>query len=556
MKLLDWLEFIGFRLPGSKRRAALRSAWTRPGDADGWGSSWYFDQIRKRVNPAAVVDEKTWSDLEFPRFFKAIDTTISLIGRQYLFAQLRIYEYEKAELDDRHHTYEVLQGNRELRENIQLALRPLELDSAAYIADLLIGPEPKRVPHGQLVLPWMLLTLVAVGSALAHLIPLWLCAVPLAINVIISIKISAQLGHNVDALLGLARMLGAAKRICAVRGAVKFSLLDRLVSEAQKREVLRSQIKSLAALAAVQSLYFVGGFAVAANLLFLWKLALYVRSVDRFAVSRAEWLSTFEMIGAMDASIAVASFLCRYPKHCRPDTGDSTIAIDNGYHAFISNPVRNSINLANRSALVTGSNMTGKTTFIKMVAMNAVLGHTLGICLADRATLPRSPVRALIRGDQSVAEGKSRYFAEAQSIRDFIAEAATGACRIFILDEPFSGTNTVERIAVAKAVLRAIGTRAQVLVTTHDVELQHLLGVQFELFHFQENPAVEGFFDHELHSGASTQRNAIRVLERLGYPASIIEEALATVVAIDAPKMPSGDVAPPSRNHSDGPGVA
>ena len=376
----------------------MRSAWTHPGDADGWSAGWYFDQIRKRLNPAAVVDEKTWSDLEFPRFFKDIDTTASLIGRQYLFAQLRIYEYEKAKLDERHHGYDILQGNRELRENIQLALGPLELDSAAYIADLLIGPEPKRVPHGQLVLPWMLLTIVAVGSALAHLIPLWLCAVPLAINIIISIKISAQLGHNVDALLGLARMLGAAKRISAVRGAVKFAPLDRLVSEAQKREVLRSQIKSLAALETVQS-SFVGGLAVAANLLFLLKLALYTRSIDRFAGSRAEWLSTFELIGSVDASIAVASFLCRYPKHCRPGTSDATIAIENGYHAFISNPVRNSINLANRSALVTGSNMTGKTTFIKMVAMNAILGHTLGICLADRATLPRSPVRALIRGD-------------------------------------------------------------------------------------------------------------------------------------------------------------
>ena len=541
MKLLDGLfAFAGTLLPGSKQRAALRSAWTHPGDADGWSASWYFDQIRKRLSPAAVVDEKTWSDLEFPRFFKAIDTTVSLIGRQYLFAQLRIYEYEAAELDDRRHIYDVLQSNRELREHIQLALRPLELNSAAYIADLLTGPEPKRVPHGQLVLPWMLLTIVAVGSALAHLIPFWLCAVPLAINVIISIRISAQLGHNVDALLGLARMLGAAKRISAVRGAVKFSLLDRLASEAQKREVLRSQIKSLAALVAVQSLNVVGGFVVAANLLFLLKLALYVRSIDRFAGSRAEWLSTFELIGAVDASIAVAGFLCRYPKNCRPDTSDSTIAIENGYHAFISNPVKNSINLANRSALVTGSNMTGKTTFIKMVAMNAILGHTLGICLADRATLPRSPVRALVRGEQSVAEGKSRYFAEAQAILDFIAEAATGACRIFILDEPFSGTNTVERIAVAKAVLRAIGTSAQVLVTTHDVELQHLLGVQFELFHFQENPAVEGFFDHQLHSGASTQRNAIRVLERLGYPASIIAEALATVGAVDAPRMPPG----------------
>ena len=95
MKLLDGLfAFAGMLLPGSKRRAALRSAWTHPGDADGWSASWYFDQIRKRLNPAAVVDETTWSDLEFPRFFKAIDTTVSLIGRQYLFAQLRIYFQE------------------------------------------------------------------------------------------------------------------------------------------------------------------------------------------------------------------------------------------------------------------------------------------------------------------------------------------------------------------------------------------------------------------------------------------------------------------------------
>jgi hypothetical protein len=88
MKLLDALAFIGLQLPGLKRRAALRSAWTHPGDADGWSASWYFDQIRKRLNPAAVVDEKTWSDLEFPRFFKAIDSTISLIGRAISFRSI------------------------------------------------------------------------------------------------------------------------------------------------------------------------------------------------------------------------------------------------------------------------------------------------------------------------------------------------------------------------------------------------------------------------------------------------------------------------------------
>ncbi|HEY6457644.1 MAG TPA: hypothetical protein VIY90_20395 [Steroidobacteraceae bacterium] len=523
--------------PALLRRARLRARWAQPGDASGWGASWYFDLLRERLSTAAVVDDKTWSDLEFPRFFTAIDTTISVVGRQYLFARLRAYEYDKAELDERHHACGVLQSDQALREHIQLTLRPLETDPSAFIADLLLGPQPRPVPYGKLLLPWTLLSVVTVAAALAQLLPIGLCAVPLVINISIAMKIDAKLGRNVDALMGLARLLGVANRIARARSEGSFALLRRLVAETEKRKKLKAQIKWLAALERTRSIELIGGLAVTLNLLFLLKFALYARSIERFTRSRAEWLSTFELVGALDASIAVANFLCRYPDHCRPGVSHSALAIENGYHPFIAKPVKNSLRLESRSALITGSNMTGKTTFIKMIAINAILGHTLGICLADQATLPPSPVRALIRGDQSVAEGKSRYFAEAEAIHDFIVESTSGACRIFILDEPFSGTNTLERIAIAKAVLRAIGANAQVLVTTHDVELQHLLGVRFELYYFQEDPAVEGFFDHQLHSGASTQRNAIRVLERLGYPAEIIAEALATV-ARDPPDTP------------------
>ena len=193
----------------------------------------------------------------------------------------------------------------------------------------------------------------------------------------------------------------------------------------------------------------------------------------------------------------------------------------------------NSIALVNESALVTGSNMAGKTSFIKMVATNIILGHTLGICLAESARIPRSRVMALIRGDQSVSTGKSRYFAEAEGLRNFIAEALQGECRIFVIDEPFSGTNTAERVAAATAVLDAIALNSQVLVTTHDVELQHQLSGRFKLFHFQEDPAVEHFFDYRLRAGAGIQRNAIRVLERLGFPSDIIARALVLVSSID-----------------------
>jgi MutS domain V len=532
---INWLIALADRLlPRRKRRAALRARWGLPGDKDGSGAGWYFDLTRQQANRAGVVDDKTWSDLEFPRLFRVIDTTITPIGRQYLFERLRTHEYATEEMDRRLHAYDVLGSKRKLREDIQLALQQLNIDSAAYIADLLLGPEPERLRQSGLVVPCMLLAIGAIILAIAHLVPVWLWLIPIAINVTINFRVDAKLGQNVDALLECGRMLGVAHRIAAVRSDGSFEYLSRLKSEAGARKGLQSQVTWLAELDRIRSIPVLGGVVEIVNSFFLLKLAIYTRSIERFSRSRAQWVSTFQLIGAVDASIAVANFLCRHPVHCRPSVvGEHEIRIENGYHALISKPVGNSIELVNRSALVTGSNMTGKTTFIKMIAMNVVLGHTLGICLADQATLPRSPVRALVRGDQAVETGKSRYFAEAEAIRDFIDESAAGDCSIFILDEPFSGTNTVERIAIGKAVLSAISANAQILVTTHDVELQHLLGDRFELFYFQEDPTVESFFDHRLHSGASTQRNAIRVLERLGYPTAIIAEALATVAAVE-----------------------
>ena len=75
-------------------------------------------------------------------------------------------------------------------------------------------------------------------------------------------------------------------------------------------------------------------------------------------------------------------------------------------------------------------------------------------------------------------------------------------------------------------MLDSLSSNAQVLVTTHDVELQALLGERFELFHFREDPNVEGFFDYRLRPGRATERNAIRLLARLGFPDDIVQSAL------------------------------
>jgi len=102
-----------------------------------------------------------------------------------------------------------------------------------------------------------------------------------------------------------------------------------------------------------------------------------------------------------------------------------------------------------------------------------------------------------------------------------------GDLTVFVIDELFNGTNTVERIAAARAVLESLCRNALVLATTHDVELQDCLVNHYELYHFQEEPEVEGFFDYRLRRGAATDRNAIKLLQRMGFSDDVVANAMA-----------------------------
>jgi hypothetical protein len=522
--LSTWLNrFISSAIPRLRHRAQFRSAWgQQTQDSDGWLASRSFDLLRTQSN-AEWVDDRTWEDLELPRIFAELNSTITPIGRQYLYKQLRRYEFDDNTSRRRMSDYQTLISNSLLREQLQLALKPLEVDATANIADMILGPPPEKPRYCGLINTWSVLCLLVLIATLTLSLSLWIVGFVLGVNAFTLLIISSKYARNAQILVACSSMLGVADKLATISTDKHLSPLGQLVSEGPKRAAIRGDVWWLTLLAGNAAL---SGIALAAELLFLAKIVSYCRTVDKFVRSRPAWVSTFELIGAIDAYIAVANYLHRTPTYCRPEISTrALISIESGCHPLLSRPVRHSITLDGRSALVTGSNMAGKTTFVKMVGTNILFGHTLGFCLASSATIPRSGVMTSIRGGQSVESGKSRYFSEVEAIRDFIDSASRGECGVFIIDEIFSGTNTTERVAAAMAVLLAISQRAQVLATTHDVELQPLLADQFDPFYFQENPAIPGFFDYKLHIGVSTERNAIRVLERLGFPAAIIQEA-------------------------------
>ena len=517
---LDFVLHILSPRRGALRR--LRGKWGAPGEKGGNLASRYFDLTRAAA-PSQVVDDKTWVDLEFPRIFAELDTTETPLGSQYLYHQLRTYVESRETLAERLATCEALRSEAALREEIQLRLARLDGDANAQLAGFLFG-KPPSVERALRLAPWWSLACLAMPLIVfAFSLSPWLWLVMVGVNVSLIARLAPSQSREVDLLNACGLMLRTAEDLASIRTEVLVPQLARLALDAPLRVRAR---KAMGWTAFLQS-PLIQPIAVWLNLFFLANLSAHARTIGQLTRVRADLASTFEAIGSLDAAVAVASFLERHPAHCQAEVrAGSLLEIADGVHPLLRRTVANSIRLDGRSALVTGSNMAGKTTFIKMIGINHILGRTLGTCLAAKAILPESSVMASIRGEHSVESGKSHYFAEMEAIQGFIAGAKSGDCRLFLIDELFNGTNTVERLAAGRAVLESLGAHSQALVTTHDVELQDDVASHYDLYYFQEDPDVENFFDYRLRPGKTTRRNAIRLLERNGFPADIVARAL------------------------------
>jgi DNA mismatch repair ATPase MutS len=149
-------------------------------------------------------------------------------------------------------------------------------------------------------------------------------------------------------------------------------------------------------------------------------------------------------------------------------------------------------------------------------------------------------VRSALRVDDDLLTGRSYYLVEVETVVALVHAAQSTAPQLFLLDELFRGTNAVERIAAAEAVLRALveprGGRSThfVLAATHDGELAGLLSGVYETVHFADSLAASGLvFDYRLRPGPTSTRNAIALLRLEGAPATLVDRALTRAAAID-----------------------
>lgn len=262
----------------------------------------------------------------------------------------------------------------------------------------------------------------------------------------------------------------------------------------------------------------------------------YARALEQcIAPHRAALLGAAAAIAELEALLSLASFAAEQPGVVWPTVApDLRLQIVNGRHPLIAGArvVANDARLdaTARVWIITGSNMAGKSTFLRMLGVNVLLAQC-GTCVcADEMTW--HPVRLLtdLRASDSLADGESYFLAEVRHVRRMICAERDAHPLLGLIDEPFRGTNSQEQTAAGVAITKSLIASGQLfLVATHDRALTLLADEQTALnFHFREDIGPEGMtFDYRLRSGPAITRNALRVLAREGYPESVLADAHA-----------------------------
>ncbi len=245
------------------------------------------------------------------------------------------------------------------------------------------------------------------------------------------------------------------------------------------------------------------------------------------------WLAA---LGRFEALAALATLKFEQPEWCFPrvDPGVDRLAAEGLGHPLIAEGKRvaNDVELGPPGTflLVTGSNMSGKSTLLRSIGVNAVLAQAGGPVCAVALRMPPVTLATSILVEDSLADGVSFFMAELQRIQKVVAAAdrarSEGRVLLYLLDEVLRGTNSFERqVAVRRVVLHLLRHGAIGAVSTHDLQLAEVPELQAVVIpvHFRETVHPGGdppmTFDYKMRPGVATTVNALKLMELVGLPA-------------------------------------
>jgi hypothetical protein len=412
------------------------------------------------------LDDQTWDDLLLQPYLGELSRETSIFGKQELYRRLRagVQPGERAAQRER---VRVLMTDPASLEQLHRKLRPLrEADSeiASVLYEGACPPVPKWAGRTWL-LPYALIGSIAAVA----LTPFAWLGVALVLYVLLSVQVRyyerVQKWNRslsvMQVMLATCTALGDDASIEGggfARGRDQASRINRTLSRSPALEALPG------------SRDYADWFALA-------NVSHYFKSARAVFARRSFLVECYERCASLEADVAIARHLLAVSNWSWADeAADKSLMLDGAVHPLLRDAAPLSITLEGKGAFISGQNGVGKSTFLRTLGLSLVAARGLGFAYARAARLPSSlRVYASMQNEDSLLGGESLYIAELRRARELLAAADSGQPAVYLIDEIFRGTNHIESVSAAAAVLDTLAARGLVLVSSHNVVLASIL---------------------------------------------------------------------------------
>lgn len=478
------------------------------------------------------LDDITWNDLSLDDVYKGMNETYSSAGEEVLYYTLRSPNLSNEKLKHMEEQIQYFTSNQTERVKLQILFHKLGFTGRfslyEYLDHLDILGNRSNIKH--YVFNFLYIPGIALCAVKPSIGVIWLIVIMLY-NMFSYFKEKGEIDPYITSFAYVMKLIDAAEKVETVQS-------EGIRLEAKNLHEHRKQLGRFK-----RGSYWLmssGRMSGSGNILDIFldycrmilhlDLMKFNGMLEQVRKHIGDVDELFYTLGYLETVIAIGAYRKSLEgAFCIPilhNEEQVVYSAENLYHPLIQNPVKNTIH-ASRGVLLTGSNASGKSTFLKTVALNTIFAQTIHTVLADSYEGSFFRICSSMTLRDNLSQGESYYMVEIRAIKRILDMVAKGNKILCFVDEVLRGTNTVERIAASTEILKSLSLKNVLcFAATHDVELTDLLSAQYDNYHFEEEiKDGDVNFNYCLMKGKATTRNAIKLLGIMGYHKTIIENA-------------------------------
>ena len=462
------------------------------------------------------VDDQTWYDLALHKVFDQLNYTQSSIGAEALYQKMRLLTFQPD--DSLRELEEFFERQPDLRLRVQVIMNQLGKKNHNMARSIVANPgnQDSRIYLSLYIFLACLPVLSLFFLPFFKIQAMSVLIASVTFNIIFSSIRNWSNKTRLDQVSYLVRLFASAEKLSRL-ALPKQEALKQAVQPFKKTKVISSILQSPTGNSEMEIIL------IYLNFLFLIPQIAQVYIYNQVKSYQKEAQETINLLGEMEVAISLLRHKRDFELICQPHfSKEGGIRGKSLYHPLIANPVVNDVSFE-KNMVISGDNASGKSTYLKMVAINCILAQGLGFAYGESFELPYGHVMTSMDVSDDIEVGDSYFITESKTILRMIENLKKPGFHYFFIDELFKGTNTIERIGAGLGIVRWLsGRNCLYMISSHDIELVVASGAVNDNYHF-DSRYVDGkiVFDYHIKQGSAVTKNAVNTLKSLHFPSEI-----------------------------------